>query len=176
VSPVPENQPPSRATVRGIKRRTARRILIVITIIASTAALVYFPPWKVLYTWTTARPFQDSSLGDSSVTVNVEDGSLDWQSESHGLQSPSLNNNYRPKSNYHFDEVLDRTNELPGNLGLPIPSFRLDKTLNGLDEAEPRNSHNLGEWRSNNNTGSGIFFLIRRSLHKFRPNKSGAHF
>ncbi|PLW40697.1 hypothetical protein PCANC_14461 [Puccinia coronata f. sp. avenae] len=163
VSPVPENQLPSRATVRGIKRRTARRILIVITIIASTAALVYFPPWKVLYTWTTARPFQDSSLGDSSVTVNVEDGSLDWQSESHGLQSPSLNNNYRPKSNYHFDEVLDRTNELPGNLGLPIPSFRLDKTLNGLDEAEPRDSHNLDQTK--------VVPIFDRLVVKEPPNK-----
>ncbi|OAV92814.1 hypothetical protein PTTG_04930 [Puccinia triticina 1-1 BBBD Race 1] len=129
--------------LRSLKKRTSRRLLVIIALIASTVALLRFPPRTLLYTWTAqnVQSSQDPHL--VSIRVNVKEDSRDWKSESYEMSSASSNPYYQPKSAHQFDEV-------PGDRKPPqsfhASSSRVDQVVDpaNTDPAEAQSSERKG--------------------------------
>jgi len=143
-TPGPEHYSYYSAAPTALKKRIPRRLLIVITVITSIVTLLYFPPHTVLYTWTTktTQSAPDSPFVYTSLTVNVKDGSRDWNRDSlsrNGLfASPSYNSYHRPQSSPQFDNVPDEAKRLSN------PSSRVDQSIKLVD-TEPRESYSHEE-------------------------------
>ncbi|KAA1110657.1 hypothetical protein PGT21_028880 [Puccinia graminis f. sp. tritici] len=136
----PEDASLRSTPLRSLKKRTSRRLVVIIALIASIVALLRYSPRAVLYTWTAQHAHSDPQLGWSSVKVNVKGASRDWTSESYETTSASFNNYYNPKTALQVDEALSDREPTRGS---QIPSSRVDQVVDHFD-TEPKDAQGFG--------------------------------